>query len=104
MDHEEEILFEVEIEHPTNSGRYSTRRIFSTQEDAEKYMANYMDGTEEELPETEWDSCGPNWKILKAYRNDWDEYITLSRIENFDEEMQEDVDSQDATTYNKNED
>lgn len=95
---EKEILYEVEIEYPTNSGSYSRKRIFKTREAAEEYLEANKDEDAEEVSPNEWWATGPNWKVLKMFEGGWT-VVTLMEIQNFDE----DVDSQDTTEYNKDE-
>ena len=81
------ILYEVEIQEPTNSGEYSTRKIFDNEQEARDYinsvLANYDKDEIEDHPEVtnEWEASGPNWGILECYVTDW-EIITLSKIDN----------------------
>lgn len=80
-------LYEVEIQEPTNSGEYSTRKIFDNEQEARDYvssiLANYDKDEIEDPSEiaNEWESSGPNWEILVCYVTDW-ETITLSKINN----------------------
>ena len=80
-------LYEVEIQEPTNSGEYSTRKIFDNEQEARDYinsvLANYDKDEIEDHSKiaNEWEASGPNWEILECYVTNW-ETITLSKINN----------------------
>lgn len=81
------ILYEVKVEHDTNSGEYSTRRIFETKKEAEEFIHSWTDGDDsiEERKINEWNAYGPNWKTLRILETDSD-VIILSEIDNRDSE------------------
>ena len=77
------ILYEVKVEHDTNSGEYSTRRIFETKKEAEEFIDHWIedDDSVEEREINEWDAYGPNWKTLRILETDSD-VIMLCEIDN----------------------
>ncbi len=81
------ILYEVEIQEPTNSGDYSIKKIFDNEDEAREYMNSILEGYDEDEIEdqsevsNEWEASGPNWEILECYVTDW-ETIILSKINN----------------------
>lgn len=81
-----DILYEVKIELPTNSGEYSIKKIFESEEDARVYVNHHLEDCEEdsvqELEIHEWYPEGPNWKVIASWGIDEDEYITIARIDN----------------------
>ena len=81
------MLYEVEVQEPTNSGSYSTKKLFDKEEDAREYMNSVLEGYDKDEIEdhsevcNEWEASGPNWQVLECYVTDW-ETVILSQINN----------------------
>ena len=81
-------LYEVEIQHPTNSGEYSTRRIFENKKEVNQFLKKlYKDcnikpeDVEDITFKDEWSPCGPNWDIIQTLRINL-YIINISKINN----------------------
>lgn len=77
----------VEIIEPTNNpGNWTTKLIFDDQKKAEAFIEDYVKYAEyvEEVPATEWDEQGPNWKRLKTlaiYDEEPEVLVTLDEVD-----------------------
>lgn len=70
---------------PTNRpGEWSKKKVFHTKYEAETYVRSFLDEHSIELPKTEWDDAGPNWKILESW-DIGDSIISLEVINNEEE-------------------
>lgn len=74
----------IEIIEPTNRpGTWSRRKIFRSEKQARKFFNKMIKESEDpiELPATEWDDGGPNWRYMEEF-DLGDEVITLAVIDN----------------------
>lgn len=78
----------IEINEPTNRpGQWCHRKIFRSKAKADKYFNEVIKGAFEplEMPITEWDDGGDNWKIIKTFSLDDGCSICMSEINNGEE-------------------
>ena len=78
----------IEIIEPTNNpGNYVTKLVYTDKKVAEETFNKLLEGCTdvEEVPSTEWDDRGPNWKNLRTVKvcdDDEEGYlITLDEID-----------------------
>ena len=78
----------IEIIEPTNNpGNYITKLVYTDKKVAEETFNKLLEGCAEveEVPSTEWDDRGPNWKNLRTVKvcdDDEEGYlITLDEID-----------------------
>lgn len=81
----------VEIPYPTNSGEYSYKKIFTSEEELNKFMDEYLETnklTMDDLIDTknEWSGSGPNWEVLHIWQSEDDDVIIIMVIDNDKEE------------------
>ena len=77
----------IEIPYPTNSGEYSYKKIFTSEEELNKFMDEYLEAnklTMDDLIDTknEWTGCGPNWETLHLWQSEDDDCIVIMMIDN----------------------
>ena len=81
------VIWEIEIPYPTNSGEYSYKKLFSSEEELNQFLEewlkkNYL--TIDDLMDVicEWDGYGPNWETVHVYKSEDDDVIIISKIDN----------------------
>lgn len=79
--------YEIEIPYDTNSGEYSFKKIFTSEEEMNKWLEEYLKEnglTMDDLDDTknEWDGCGPNWETLHVWQSEDDDVIVMMVIDN----------------------
>ena len=81
----------IEIPYQTNSGEYSYRKIFTSEEEMNEFFqewlkANYLTVDDlfdmKEISDPEWSSCGPNWDTIHEYKSEDGDYIIMMVIDN----------------------
>lgn len=72
----------IEIREPTNNpGSWITKLVLTDKNKAEETFNKIIEGEDvDEVPATEWDDRGPNWKNLRTVEGD-DYIITLDEVD-----------------------
>lgn len=81
----------IEIPYPTNSGEYSYKKVFTSEEEMNKFLDKWLEQnylTMDDLIDikNEWSGYGPNWEILHEWKSEDDDFIIIMVINNDKEE------------------